>query len=86
MVFVLDKSSSITTRHFRTQLNFVSDLINVFNVASDHTHISVVTFDTEPKIEFGLQQFYTKSEGESVSQRVQQFYTKSEGELSLIHI
>ena len=70
MVFVLDKSSSITTRHFRTQLNFVSDLINVFNVAPDHTHISVVTFDTEPKIEFGLQQFYTKSEGESVSAAV----------------
>ena len=43
--------------------------MNVFNVARDHTHVSVVTFDTKPKIEFGLQQFYTKSEGEGPNRR-----------------
>lgn len=59
MVFVLDKSGSITSTSFQTQLNFVSDLVTVFNVASNHTHVAVVTFDSSPKIEFGLTDYYS---------------------------
>ncbi|XP_076472877.1 matrilin-1-like [Babylonia areolata] len=62
VVFVLDKSSSITTPHFRKQLNFVSNVIGLFNVAKNHTHVSVVTFDTKTKVEFGLQDYETKSQ------------------------
>ncbi|PVD31660.1 hypothetical protein C0Q70_07078 [Pomacea canaliculata] len=59
VVFVLDKSGSITSTSFQTQLNFVSDLVTVFNVASNHTHVAVVTFDSSPKIEFGLTDYYS---------------------------
>lgn len=62
VVFVLDKSSSITTEHFQTQLSFVNDLISIFNIAKDHTHVSVVTFDFEPKLEFGLLDYFSKSQ------------------------
>ncbi|XP_070204098.1 cartilage matrix protein-like isoform X2 [Littorina saxatilis] len=61
VVFVLDKSSSITSGPFRTQLNFVSDVMTIFNIEKDHTHVSVVTFDYGPKIEFGLTTYYSKS-------------------------
>nr|KAG5693012.1 hypothetical protein BaRGS_005636 [Batillaria attramentaria] len=38
VVFVLDKSSSISSAHFQTQLDFISDMVNVFNVVKSAIH------------------------------------------------
>lgn len=71
VVFVLDKSSSITSEHFQTQLEFVSDLVNVFKVSKDHSHISVVSFDRTPKVEFGLTKYFNKAEVQSAIRNIE---------------
>jgi collagen type VI alpha len=54
IVFVLDESGSIWGPHFTKQLEFVENVVGLFSIRPDKTHIGVLTFGDTPRIIFHL--------------------------------
>jgi len=54
IVFVLDESGSIWGPHFTKQLEFVQNVVGLFDVTTDKTRIGVLTFGDTPRIIFHL--------------------------------
>lgn len=52
MAFIVDSSGSIGRRKWPLVLDFLKELITLFNVGPDDTHIAVVAYSTNPKLEF----------------------------------
>ena len=44
VVFVLDRSGSVTQKGWISMLNFVRDLLEHFTVDKDNTRVAIVTF------------------------------------------
>ena len=63
MAFIVDSSGSIGRRRWPLMLNFIKDVINVFNVGPDGTHVAVVAYSTNAKLEFT----FNKLSGDQVS-------------------
>lgn len=62
LVFVLDGSGSVGESNFKKVKEFVKRVIDFFNIGVDGTHVAVVTYETETRIEFNLVKYYTKTE------------------------
>lgn len=62
MVFLLDRSSSITPHNYTVMKNFTKDLVNSFEVRKDFMHCGILQFSTEPHHEFYLGEYLTKEE------------------------
>lgn len=54
VVFVVDMSNSIWVVDFKRQLEFLSQLVALFDVKTDKTRVGMVTFSTDTKVQFYL--------------------------------
>lgn len=52
VAFIVDSSGSIGRRRWPLVLDFLKKIINEFNVGPDGTHVAVVAYSTNPKLEF----------------------------------
>ena len=52
MAFIVDSSGSIGRRKWPLVLDFLKKVISEFNVGPDGTHVAVVAYSTNPKLEF----------------------------------
>ena len=52
MAFLVDSSGSIGRSRWPLMRNFVREVTNVFNVGPDGTHIAVIAYSTNAKLEF----------------------------------
>ncbi|KAK3581965.1 hypothetical protein CHS0354_023436 [Potamilus streckersoni] len=60
IMFVLDVSSSIWFKDFKTQMNFVKDVVDIFDVNSGKAQVGIITFSDYAEVEFRLGQHKTK--------------------------
>ena len=57
VVFALDSSSSIWGPDFDTQLRFIQDIVGVFDISPETTHVGLLTFGSAPENHFQLDKF-----------------------------
>lgn len=62
VVFLLDRSGSITDQNYKAMLNFTADIVNSLDVSKDFIHIGVAQFSDDPHDEFYLTDFTDKKE------------------------
>jgi uncharacterized protein YegL len=55
--FIVDSSGSVAT-HFKTIQGFVKKLIDGFDIGYNKTHVSLMTFSNEPRVQFDFDDFY----------------------------
>ncbi|XP_007943274.1 vitrin [Orycteropus afer afer] len=60
--FVIDGSSSVGTSNFRTVLQFVANLTKEFEISETDTRIGAVQYTYEQRLEFGFDQYNSKSD------------------------
>ncbi|XP_044176598.1 collagen alpha-1(XII) chain-like [Acropora millepora] len=52
VAFIVDSSASIERRNWEKMLDFIKEMVKAFNVGAVKTHIAVVAFSTDAKVEF----------------------------------
>ena len=52
MAFLVDSSGSIGRKRWPLMLNFLRQVTNAFNVGPDGTHIAVIAYSSNAKLEF----------------------------------
>ncbi|XP_015750459.1 PREDICTED: uncharacterized protein LOC107330348, partial [Acropora digitifera] len=52
VAFIVDSSGSIGRRNWAKMLEFIKEMVKAFNVGADKTHIAVVAYSTDAKVEF----------------------------------
>ncbi|XP_057292620.1 collagen alpha-1(XII) chain-like [Hydractinia symbiolongicarpus] len=60
---LIDVSETITDQHFEEIKEFVAHIINEFDIKEEGTHVGVITFSTNPRLEFDFKRLkgrYTK--------------------------
>ena len=62
VVFALDSSSSIWGPDFDTQLRFIQDIVGVFDISPETTHVGLLTFGSVPENHFQLDKFNTEED------------------------
>lgn len=62
MVFLLDRSSSITPHNYTIMKNFTKELVNSFEISENLMHCGILQFSTKPQDEFHLTKYFTKRE------------------------
>ncbi|XP_063433420.1 collagen alpha-1(XIV) chain-like [Mytilus trossulus] len=60
IVFALDSSGSVGLSHFKRQIDFVKDLVDMFSIGSTRTQFSVVTFADTVNNEISLNKYQNK--------------------------
>lgn len=60
--FIIDGSSSVGTGNFRTVLQFVANLSREFEISDTDTRIGAVQYTYEQRLEFGFDQYSSKSD------------------------
>ena len=66
LVFVLDSSGSVSEKNWYETKQFVIDVVKALNVAADETHVSVISYSTEVRLDFDLDEYFDKAELESI--------------------
>jgi len=69
-VFVLDSSASEGTLNFHKQLDFVSRVVNDFQIGPQNVQIGVLTFADQPALQFNLNQYTDKQAVLNAIQRI----------------
>lgn len=62
IVFAIDSSSSISSTEFSKQMSFVKNLVRQYNVGSNETQFSVVSFASSIHPEFNLNKYQSKTQ------------------------
>ncbi|XP_062581120.1 collagen alpha-4(VI) chain-like [Saccostrea cucullata] len=62
IVFAIDSSSSISSTDFSKQMIFIKNLVRQYNVGSNETQFSVVSFDSRVHPEFQLNKYQSKTQ------------------------
>uniref|UniRef100_A0A452UIM4 Vitrin n=1 Tax=Ursus maritimus TaxID=29073 RepID=A0A452UIM4_URSMA len=60
--FVIDGSSSVGTGNFRTVLQFVANISKEFEISETDTRVGAVQYTYEQRLEFGFDDYHTKSD------------------------
>ncbi|XP_071325050.1 collagen alpha-6(VI) chain-like [Trachinotus anak] len=60
VVFLLDRSSSITPDNYTIMINFTAQLVNSLDVSEGFVHVGVAQFSDDPKDEFYLNKYSKK--------------------------
>ncbi|ELR51929.1 Vitrin, partial [Bos mutus] len=68
--FVIDGSSSVGTSNFRTVLQFVANLSREFEISDTDTRIGAMQYTYEQRLEFGFDEYRTKSDVLNAIKRV----------------
>lgn len=66
VAFIVDSSGSIGTRNWVKMFQFVKDMVKDFNVGPQKTHIAVVAYSNNAKVEF---KFNSLKESEITEER-----------------
>lgn len=61
LVFVVDSSNSLSSDDFTRAKFFMENVVDAFNIASDKTRVSVITYSNTPTVEFYLNSYTVKS-------------------------
>ena len=61
VAFLLDSSNSIWGPDFRRQLNFVEDVVSMFQIGENTTRVGLVTFNDHVNLQFNLKRYHRKS-------------------------
>ena len=61
LIFLLDGSGSEGNKNFNTQLQFVKNFTDQFEIGPNNTRVSLATFATHVHNEFYLNQFLNKT-------------------------
>jgi len=70
IVIVADASTSIGQKNFTRQLEFISDLVGTFDIGPSATQIGLITFSTNPHVQFNMNSYSTKKEIQNALTRV----------------
>ena len=73
ILFVVDISGSVRHEHFPEVKNFLADIVDEFEFSQtrdDKTQVSVITFDSEARVEFYLNEYDTKQDVQNAIQRI----------------
>ncbi|XP_067667262.1 cartilage matrix protein-like [Haliotis asinina] len=62
LFFLLDTSSSIWEPDFKTQLDFVSEVVDLFDIGPNKTRVGVATFSSRYYPQFGLDKYEDKEQ------------------------
>ena len=62
LVFIQDQSGSVGATGHSQALQFMVDVVNFFRIAPNETQIGLVTYSTEARVEFDLDDLQTKDE------------------------
>ena len=57
LAFFLDSSASLGSENFVKTKQFIKTIANAFDVSPANTHVSVITYASENKIEFDFQRY-----------------------------
>lgn len=68
--FLIDGSSSVGTGNFRTVLQFVANITKAFEISETDTRIGAVQYTYEQRLEFGFEDYTTRSDVLSAINRV----------------
>jgi collagen type VI alpha len=60
VVFVLDSSTSVGNSNWQKQLAFVTQIVKDLDIGADRTRVSLITYNTKAKVEFGLSEYTSK--------------------------
>ncbi len=60
LVFLLDRSGSISKENYKIMTNFTTELVNSFEVSEEFVHVGLAQFSTDPHREFYLNQYSDK--------------------------
>ena len=58
IAFVLDESGSIWGPDFDRQIQFVKDVVGIFQIGPDKTRIGALTFGTDTHIIFNMDRYF----------------------------
>ncbi|XP_034553245.1 collagen alpha-6(VI) chain [Notolabrus celidotus] len=62
LVFLLDQSTSVGERNYKTMINFTVDVINSFEVSDEAVHIGLAKFNQTPEDGFYLDRYSKKED------------------------
>ena len=60
-MFVVDSSGSIGIDNFVKVKNFLKQTINYFDVGTNLTRVGMITFNQQPRLQFGLNKYNTRT-------------------------
>ena len=61
MVFVVDRSNSLSTDDFERAKIFIKNVVDAFDITPDKTRVAVVTYSSTARAEFYLNSYNTKT-------------------------
>ena len=62
IVFILDASGSIGSTDYQKMLSFVKRVLSGFNIGPHDTQVGLITFDSQPYLQFYLNKYQTKQD------------------------
>ena len=73
LVFVSDQSGSVGPANSRISLNFISSVIDFFNIGKNDTQVGLVTYSTFAQVRFDLDDFHSKMQIQQAIRNVPYF-------------
>lgn len=70
MVFVSDQSGSVGPTNNKKALQFISGVVDFFDIGEDSTQVGLVTYSTHAKVRFDLDDYNTKSQIQNAISKV----------------
>ena len=62
IAILIDSSRSIDSAEYALQMAFVKDMVSMFDIGQNTTHIAALTFAARTKVEFYFGQYETSEE------------------------
>uniref|UniRef100_A0A8C2YA82 Collagen type XXII alpha 1 chain n=1 Tax=Coturnix japonica TaxID=93934 RepID=A0A8C2YA82_COTJA len=73
LVFILDASSSVGKEDFEKVRQWVSNLVETFEIGPDKTRVGVVRYSDQPTTEFDLGKYKTREEIKEAARKIQYY-------------
>uniref|UniRef100_A0A8B9PHI8 VWFA domain-containing protein n=1 Tax=Apteryx owenii TaxID=8824 RepID=A0A8B9PHI8_APTOW len=73
LVFILDASSSVGKEDFEKVRQWVSNLVETFEIGPDKTHVGVVRYSDRPTTEFDLGRYKTREEIKEAARKIKYY-------------
>jgi collagen type VI alpha len=86
IVFLLDSSVSVTPPHFAEEKNLVVSFVNNLDIGPTNARLSVVTFSTEAKKHFDLDDYHSKPDLENAINQVPYSAGSTNTALGIMHV
>ena len=70
IAFILDSSGSLPETSFNEVKNFASNLIDLLNVDAENSNVAAISFSSDARIEFQLDDFNTRDSIQTAIQNI----------------